>query len=121
MPADQAAGSASILLLLFLGLMAAGAGIGIMMGVGGKSGNSGEGGSSMNVGKIVTFLVVGLVLATWLAAPGTGHGIAAVINAMWGNLVIGLQPLVAIVTQLAMIAVISIVGFYAVRHFIRRH
>lgn len=120
MAADQTSGAASLLLLLMLGLIAAYAGLGIMMGAGSNKEKSGGTGGGMNVGKIVTLLVVGLVLAMWLSTPGTGYGIAAAINAIWGNIVIGLQPLVAIVTQLAMLAAIGTVGYLMIRRSFRR-
>lgn len=119
MSADQTAGAGSILLLLMLAGFGVFAGLGIMMGAGSHKGDPKSAGGGMNVGKIVTFLVVGLVLAMWLSAPGTGQGIAAVIDAMWANIVIALQPLVAIVTQLAMVAAILVVGYFAVRNFLR--
>lgn len=120
MQADQTAGAAALLLLLLLGLMGAFAGLGIMLSGLTSGSKTGEHALGPRVGKIVIVFGGGLMVALWLAAPGTGVGIATTINAMWANVVTGLQPLVAIVTQLAMIAGIGIVGFYAVRHFYRR-
>src|SRR5258707_248983 len=116
MTADQAAGSASLLLLLLLGLMGVFGGLGIMLsGLFGPRGKSGENGLGSNVGKLIFVFVFGLMIVFWLASPGAGQGIAAFINAIWANIVTGLQPVVAIVTQLGMIGAVLIVGYYAIR------
>jgi hypothetical protein len=119
MQADQTATLGALLLLLLLGLMGAFAGLGIMLSGFTQTGKTGEQPLGPRVGKIAVVFVGGLAVVFWLAAPGTGQGIAGTINAMWGNIVTGLQPLVAIVTQLAMLAALGVVGFYTVRHFLR--
>jgi hypothetical protein len=118
MSANQTTDLGPLLLLLVLGFVGMGAGFGFLWSAGSSSKK--EAGGGMNAGKVVFILVFGLAAVTWLAAPGTGQGIAATINAMWGNIVTGVQPVVAIVTQLAMVAVICTVGYYLIRHFFRR-
>ena len=109
MSADQASGLGSVVLLLVLAFVGMGLGFGFLWGAG--SSNKKEGGSGMNAGKIVTLLVVGFVLVTWLAAPGTGQGIAGAINAMWGNVLVGVQPLISIAFQLTMLLVVAYIGY----------
>lgn len=112
MGADQMSGAASLLLLAFLALVLVGAGLGIMMGAGGNK----EKGGGMTPGKIAALVVVGFVLVVWLASPGTGTGLAALFNAMWGNVIIAVKPLIAIATQIAVIAVV----LYVIYLFFRK-
>lgn len=121
MSADQASGSGALILLLLLGLMGMFAGIGIMLsGLFGPNAKSDDRGLGPRVWRIIVVFGGGIMVFFWLAAPGTGQGIAAFINALWANLVIALQPLIAIVTQLAMIAAVLVAGYYGIKHFYRR-
>lgn len=62
-------------------------------------------------GKIITVGVIGFVIVGWLSAPGTGQGIAATINAMWGNVLTGMQPLISIALQLSMLFAIGYIAY----------
>jgi len=111
-------GAAGIIVLLIVAGFAAFSGLGMLWGAGGggeKKENK-EGGG-MNVGKIVTVIVIGLFIAMWLEQPGADRAIAGSINSVWGNLARGLQPLVSIAAQLLMLAA----GGYVLFLLIRRH
>ena len=107
-------GAATIIVLLFVAGFAAFSGLGMLWGAGGEKQKSGGG---MNVGKIVTVLVIGLFIAMWLAQPGADRAIAGSINSVWGNLARGLQPLVSIAAQLLLVAA----GGYVLFLLFRRH
>jgi hypothetical protein len=107
-------GAASIFVLLAVAGFAAFAGLGMLWGAGKDEGKE-KGG--MNIGKIAFLIVFGLAIAMWLAAPGTDQQLAGVTNAIWGNIVRGLQPLVSIAFQIALAAGVV----YLLVLFIRRH
>lgn len=118
MSADQASALVSVLLALLVGFVLMGAGFGFLWSAGSRSKK--EGGTGTNAGKVVTILVLGFVVVFWLAQPGAGPAIAGTISAIWASIVAGMQPLVAIATQLAMIAAIGLAAYYLIRHFFRR-
>ena len=109
----------AVLIVLMVAGFAAFSGLGMLWGAGAASAKEGSAGG-VNVGKIIFIFVVVSFLAMWLGAPGTDQQIADATNAIWGNLVRGLTPLVLILVQVGFILALAYGVFLIIRRHLRR-
>lgn len=106
----------TVLLILAAALGLAWWGFGRLTGLWGEGKKEG----GMTVQKFIAFAVIGIVGLLWLSAPGSDQVMAGTFEAARVNLILGIQPLIRLLTELGMAAAIIYVIYLIVRRRLGR-